>query len=54
MIIFKKKAEPETTPSESGTNRFEQIRKAAREGQRKVETGTLLPDPAAKPTRPSD
>ncbi|MCT7376958.1 hypothetical protein [Chelativorans salis] len=38
MITFVKKAEPKPAPDESEGNRFEQIRKAAKEGQRKSDT----------------
>ena len=38
MITFVKKAEPQPVPDESEDNRFERIRKAALERQRKSDT----------------
>lgn len=38
MITFTKKADPQPAPTETEQNRFEQIRKAAEEGHRKVGT----------------
>ncbi len=38
MITFAPKAEPRPTPAETEENRFEQVRKAAKEGHRKSDT----------------
>ncbi|TWG53173.1 hypothetical protein L610_005400000160 [Aminobacter sp. J44] len=38
MITFVKKADPQPAPHETEENRFEQIRKAAKERQRKSDT----------------
>lgn len=38
MITFEKKSETQPAPKENEVNRFEQIRKAAKEGQRKPDT----------------
>lgn len=38
MITFVKKAGPKPVPHESETNRFDQIRKAAKEGHRKSDS----------------
>ena len=38
MITFLKKAKPQPIPNESEENRFEQIRKAAKERHRKSDT----------------
>ncbi len=38
MITFVKKAEPQSVPDENEENRFEQIRKAAKERHRKSDT----------------
>ena len=38
MINFKKKDEPQPSPVQEEGNRFEEIRKAAKEGHRKSDT----------------
>lgn len=39
MITYVKKAEPQPAPDKNEENRFEQIRKAAKEKQRKSDAG---------------